>query len=132
MNDQNVLEKIKEIIAEVSTNVEAEKITESSSLMDDLGLDSLDLLELIFKFEEHFNIRIERGQITKAAQGDLTDQEFIVNGMVTEMGIKRIKEVMTEIPAEKFPEKLSVNQIANLFTPATFARIISEQIEKQK
>lgn len=117
MNDQIVLEKIKEIIAEVSTNVEADKITESSSLMDDLGLDSLDLLELIFKLEEHFNIRIERGQITKAAQGDLTDQEFIVNGMVTDVGIKRIKEVMTEIPAERFPEKLSVNQIANLFTP---------------
>ena len=52
-----MLEKMKEIIAE-QLSVDADSITEASSFKDDLGADSLDIVELIMAFEEEFEIEI--------------------------------------------------------------------------
>ena len=53
-----MLEKMKEIIAE-QLSVDADSITEASSFKDDLGADSLDIVELIMAFEEEFEIEIQ-------------------------------------------------------------------------
>ncbi|MFN7710528.1 MAG: acyl carrier protein [Holosporales bacterium] len=52
-----VAERVKEIIVE-HLGVEAEKVTESASFIDDLGADSLDTVELVMAFEEEFGIEI--------------------------------------------------------------------------
>lgn len=55
--DQNIAARIKKIIAE-DYGIKKEEITESSSFKDDLGLDSLDCVELTMAMEEEFNICI--------------------------------------------------------------------------
>ena len=51
------MDRIKKIIVKQS-GIDKSKITENSSFLDDLGLDSLDIIELIMAFEEEFNIEI--------------------------------------------------------------------------
>jgi len=51
------MERIKKIIVD-RLGVDESKITEDSSFVDDLGLDSLDIVELIMAFEEEFDIEI--------------------------------------------------------------------------
>jgi len=51
------IDRIKKIIVD-QLGVEASKITENSSFVDDLGADSLDIVELIMAFEEEFDIEI--------------------------------------------------------------------------
>lgn len=53
----DVLERVKKIVVE-NLDVEADKVVESASFIDDLGADSLDLVELVMAFEEEFNIEI--------------------------------------------------------------------------
>ena len=53
----NVLEKVKKIVVE-NLGVEADKVTEKSSFIDDLGADSLDTVELVMAFEEEFGCEI--------------------------------------------------------------------------
>jgi len=53
----DVLERVKKIVVE-GLDVEADKVVESASFIDDLGADSLDLVELVMSFEEEFNIEI--------------------------------------------------------------------------
>lgn len=53
-----VFEKVKELIVE-NMNVEAEKITMETLLVDDLGADSLDAVELIMALEDEFGMEIE-------------------------------------------------------------------------
>ncbi|HIG21454.1 MAG: acyl carrier protein [Henriciella sp.] len=53
----DVFERVKKIVVE-NLDVEADKVTESASFIDDLGADSLDLVELVMAFEEEFNIEI--------------------------------------------------------------------------
>jgi acyl carrier protein len=53
----DVFERVKKIVVE-NLDVEEDKVTESASFIDDLGADSLDLVELVMAFEEEFNIEI--------------------------------------------------------------------------
>ncbi len=53
----DVFERVKKIVVE-NLDVEADKVTEPASFIDDLGADSLDLVELVMAFEEEFNIEI--------------------------------------------------------------------------
>jgi acyl carrier protein len=53
----DIADRVKKIVVE-HLNVEAEKVTESASFIDDLGADSLDTVELVMAFEEEFNVEI--------------------------------------------------------------------------
>ncbi|CAI8313417.1 MAG: Acyl carrier protein [Hyphomonas sp. TMED17] len=53
----DVLERVKKIVVD-NLDVEGDKVTEPASFIDDLGADSLDLVELVMAFEEEFNIEI--------------------------------------------------------------------------
>lgn len=53
----DVLERVKKIVVE-NLDVDGDKVIESASFIDDLGADSLDLVELVMAFEEEFNIEI--------------------------------------------------------------------------
>ena len=55
--DKNMLEKVKEIVAE-SLNVEESTLSETTSFKEDLGADSLDLFEMVMAFEEAFEVEI--------------------------------------------------------------------------
>ncbi|MBA3576872.1 MAG: acyl carrier protein [Sphingomonas sp.] len=50
-------ERVKKIVVE-HLGVEPEKVTEEASFIDDLGADSLDIVELVMAFEEEFNVEI--------------------------------------------------------------------------
>jgi acyl carrier protein len=64
MNRQEIFEKVKKILIEKLSVNEAD-IKEDSSLVDDLGVDSLDLVELLMKFEEEFKIEISEEESQK-------------------------------------------------------------------
>jgi len=53
----DVLDRVKKIVVE-NLDVDGDKVVESASFIDDLGADSLDLVELVMAFEEEFNIEI--------------------------------------------------------------------------
>jgi acyl carrier protein len=57
MDREVALEKIQEVVAK-QLGIEKEKVTESSSFMEDLGADSLDTVELVMAFEEEFSVEI--------------------------------------------------------------------------
>ena len=50
-------DRVKKIVVE-HLGVEPEKVTEEASFIDDLGADSLDIVELVMAFEEEFNVEI--------------------------------------------------------------------------
>jgi acyl carrier protein len=53
----DVADRVKKIVIE-HLNVEADKVSENASFIDDLGADSLDTVELVMAFEEEFNVEI--------------------------------------------------------------------------
>ncbi|MBF0207212.1 MAG: acyl carrier protein [Oligoflexia bacterium] len=130
--DDKILAKVKEhLIGVCALNLQADEVDSDASIINKYGADSLDFLDLLFRLEEEFSIEIERGAIIKDAQGDLKEDEFLKDGFFTDKGLNRIKQVMVEIPDDKFPMRLKANDVTSLFTPKTFARIVSEQLSVQ-
>jgi acyl carrier protein len=94
-----------------------------SSIMDDLGAESLDLLDIVFCIEREFAIEITRGEMERVARGDMSDEEFAPGGLISEPGLARLRELMPEA-AHRITPGLRARQIISLFTVQTFANMV--------
>jgi acyl carrier protein len=93
------------------------------SLMHELGADSLDLLDIVFGIERGFGIEITRGEMERAARGDMTDEEFAPGGLISDAGLARLRELMPEA-APRIEPGLRAREILTLFTAQTFANMV--------
>jgi acyl carrier protein len=98
-----------------------------ASLIDDLGAESIDILDIVFRLERAFKVKIPRGKIIEEARGDLSEAEFDRGGIVTDAGLARLKSFLSEVPAERFNAPLKVADIPRLFTTETFCKMIVRQ-----
>jgi len=121
-----VYPKIAEIIA-AALPCEIERVKLEASLIDDLGAQSIDFLDIVFRIERAFKVRVPRGKIIEEARGDLSAAEFDQRGLVSEAGQERLKAFLSEVPPERFPASLKVADIPRLFTTETFCRMVIRQ-----
>jgi acyl carrier protein len=97
-----------------------------SNLMDDLGAESLDFLDIVFKLERAFQIQITRGEMESAARGDMSDEEFAPGGVVSQAGLARLRELMPEAKDRIVPGLRPV-MILGLFSVQTFVNIVEKK-----
>ena len=57
-------------------------------LIEGLDAESIDFLDLVFRLERAFEVKIPRGKIVEDARGDLPEAEFEQKGVVTEAGLR--------------------------------------------
>ena len=94
------------------------------SLIEGLDAESIDFLDMVFRLERAFKIRIPRGKIVENARGTLSEAEFEQNGLVTDAGLEQLRAYLSEIPAERFKTPTKVKDIPRLFTPETFCKLV--------
>lgn len=118
-----VYSKVADIVADVLA-IDKGEISEDSSLIKDLGAESIDFLDLIFRLERAFSIKIPRGQIEKEARGALSESDFEKDGVLTERGMVALKAYLSEVPPERFKATMKVNEIPTLFTMKTLCKLV--------
>lgn len=123
---QAVLPQVIDIIADAIA-CDADKVRPDASLIDDLGAESIDFVDIVFRLQRQFKVKIPRGQIIEDARGDLSEADFEKGGVVTDAGVARLREFMSEVPAERFKSPLKVSDIPRLFTVETFCKLIIRQ-----
>lgn len=121
-SDPEVAAKVRQIVAEALA-LDPSTVKNESLLMTDLGAESLDYLDIVFKIERTFGIQITRGEIQKAAQGDMSDEEFAPAGVVSDKGLERLRELLPEANDRIVPGLRPV-QILALFSVQTFIRMV--------
>ena len=129
-------EEIDAVLPTVSATIadalgcDVDEVTPDASLIDDLDAESIDFLDMVFRLERAFKVKIPRGKIVENARGTLTEAEFEQNGIVTDVGLKQLKDYLSEVPADRFKTPTKVKDIPRLFTTTTFAkRVIAAQRE---
>ena len=90
MTEQAIFEKVIPLICEV-TGVRAEQVKMESGLMQDLGAESVDLLDLSFLIEETFGITIEADEFEQRACERIAGGVFEKDGCLTDEAIKELK-----------------------------------------
>src|SRR5436309_4116207 len=106
---------------------DAEKVKLEASLIDDLSAESIDFLDIVFRLERAFKVKIPRGKIVEEARGDLSEAEFDKGGIVTDDGLARLKAYLSEVPAERFMAPLKSADIPRLFTTETLCKMVIRQ-----
>jgi acyl carrier protein len=121
-----VFPKVAEIMAD-ALGSDAKQIEPQSSLIEGLGAESIDFLDIIFRLERAFKLKSPRGKIVEDARGDLTEAEFEKDGVVTPAGVQRLKAYLSEVPADRFPSPLNTADIPRLFTVETLCKMVIRQ-----
>jgi len=94
------------------------------SLIEGLDAESIDFLDMVFRLERAFKIKIPRGKIVENARGALSEAEFEQNGLVTDAGLAQLRAYLSEVPAERFKTPTKMKDIPRLFTPETFCKLV--------
>ena len=126
----NLAEPIEDAVREIvarSLGREVASVSLSACLMEDLGAESLDFLDIVFMLERAFEIEITRGQMEAAARGDMSDEEFAPGGVLSDAALERVRALMPE-SAERVRAGLRPRQILGLFTVQTLVNIVRGQL----
>jgi acyl carrier protein len=109
-------------------NVDEEDIKPTSTLQGDLGAESIDFLDIVFRLEREFGIKIPRGELFPESifQGD---PELVQDGRVTPKGLQELRTKMPFADLTKFEENPEVGNLSNLFTVDLIARYIQGKLE---
>ena len=118
-----VFPRVAETMAD-ALGCDVDDIKPDVSLIEGLDAESIDFLDMVFRLERAFKIKIPRGKIVENARGDLPDAEFEEKGIVTEKGLAQLKTYLSEVPDERFKTPLKVADIPRLFTPTTFCKLV--------
>jgi acyl carrier protein len=121
-----VFPKVGEILADALA-CKVKKVKLESSLIDDLGAESIDFLDIVFRLERAFKVKIPRGKILEQARGPLSESEFEKGGVVSEAGLVALKNYLSEVPADRFTSPLKSAEIPRLFTVETFCKVVIRQ-----
>jgi len=122
-----MLERVRQIIAD-ALYVDLEEVSAEANLMNDLGAESIDFLDICFRLEKEFSIKIPRGAIEAQVRGSLSDEEFAVEGRLTAKALSRLQQVMPELEPSQVASGFFVRDIPGLFTTMTFVRMVKEQL----
>ncbi len=135
MDEKHIFEKVKESVVE-ALGVDEAEVTPNALLFDDLGAESLDLLDIVFRLEKEFGIKIPRGGIQAealSANGEnLKEEDLVVDGVLTPLGIEKLKGVMPEIDPSRITEGFRADDIPTLFTVQTFVNITKKLLEQKE
>jgi acyl carrier protein len=119
----SVFPTVAEMVAD-ALGCDIAEVKPEASLIEDLGAESIDFLDMVFRLERSYKVKIPRGKIVENARGTLSEAEFEQNGVITEAGMAQLKSYLSEVPAGRFKSPTKVKEIPRLFTPVTFCKLV--------
>ncbi len=120
---ESVYPRVAKVIAEALARDPAE-VKLQSRLFADLEAESIDLLDIVFRLEREFDIQIPRGRIIEDSRGDLPEAQFEQHGVLTAAGLARLREYLSEVPAESFRPQMNLADVPSLFTVETMCKMV--------
>jgi acyl carrier protein len=104
-------------------NVDQQDITPKATLQGDLGADSIDFLDIVFRLEREFGIKIPRDELFPEAifQGNAA---FVKNGKVTDRGLQELRERMPFADLSEFERDPRLSHVSDLYTVDLITRYI--------
>lgn len=107
--------------------VDDDEVTESARLSADLGAESIDFLDIVFRLEKNFSTKIPRGELFPenfAAAGT----SYVANGMVTEEGLKELRARMPHADIDSFAKAPKVENLQELFTVGMIVNFLERKL----
>ena len=120
-----VFGKVREALVD-ALGVDDDEVTEDATMVGDLGAESIDFLDIVFKLEKAFGITIPRDELFP--DDILTNAEFVNDGKVTADGLAKLKERMPFADLTRFEENPVVQDFGNLLTVKDLCNYVTTKV----
>mgnify|MGYP000863303829 FL=1 len=121
-----VFEKVQEALVE-ALGVDDDEVTPEATLVGDLGAESIDFLDIVFRLEKAFDIKIPRGELFP--EDVWTNAEYVQDGKVTEAGLEELRRRMPFANLDEFAKNPVVQEFGNLLTVADMCRFVEGKVD---
>jgi acyl carrier protein len=120
---EEIYGKVAQVLMQ-SLNVEEDDIKPAATLQGDLGAESIDFLDIVFRLEREFDIKIPRGELFPESvfQGD---PDFVCEGKVTDQGLAELRSRMPYADLGSFDHDRRLSAVPSLFTVDLVTRYIA-------
>lgn len=122
---QDVFAKIQTALVD-ALGVDEDEVTPEATLVGDLGAESIDFLDIVFRLEKAFGIEIPRAELFP--EDILTNAEYVKDGKVTPTGVAELKKRMAFADLSKFEANPLVQEFGNLLTVNDMCRYVCTKI----
>jgi acyl carrier protein len=125
-SNEEIFEKVQETLID-ALGVDDDEVTSEATLQGDLGAESIDFLDIVFRLEKTFDIKIPRGELFPE---NLTsaDSSLVEDGKVTAEGIEELRKQLPYANVDKLAEDPQVENISNLFTVDMLVKFVASKL----
>ena len=131
MSARDTLAEVAILVRQTLALPDTEPIAPQQLFFYDLGFTSMDLLDLLFRIEQHFQIEIPEGTIYHLARGDLAEGEFAEDAVLTEAGRERLVAMLYDTPKELFPPRIHATTLPRFCTVGAITRLVDHKLRNE-
>ncbi|NIA07242.1 MAG: acyl carrier protein [Actinobacteria bacterium] len=124
MSREEIFSRVKETLVE-ALGVDEDEVVGDATLTGDLGAESIDFLDIVFRLEKAFNIKIPRGELFP--ENILNNPSFVNDKKLTDSGLAELRKRMAHADLTEFEKNPEVDRIAELFTVDAIVRYIESK-----
>jgi len=123
-----VFEKVQNALVD-ALGVDDDEVTPEATMVGDLGAESIDFLDIVFRLEKAFGIEIPRAELFP--EDILTSSEYVQNGKVSPEGLVELEKRMPFADLSKFKENPNVQDFGNLLTVSDLCRYVETKVSNK-
>jgi acyl carrier protein len=115
---------------EQALGVEPEEVVGDATLLGDLGAESIDLLDILFRLERATGVRISAGELASYVQGGIPDEDFGDDDeVITELGLAQLARVMPQIDKAALSGRLRADSVMSLFSVDNLVQLVLSRLD---
>jgi acyl carrier protein len=127
MTNEEIREAVYASVAE-ALGVEEDEVTPDATLMEELGAESIDLLDILFRVERSIGVKIQAADLSEYVQGGIPDDEFgDENEIITPRGLAQLKKVMPQLDTDALAGELQADQVMGHFTVDNLVTLVAQR-----
>ena len=126
MSRDEIYQGVREVMVD-ALGVDDDEVTAEATLMGDLGAESIDFLDIVFRLEKAFEIKIPREELFPA-ESLMNDPEYVNNGKLTEKGLAELRDKMPHTDLAAFENDPDINKLGDLFTVGAIVNYVEAKL----
>ncbi len=122
---QEVYGKVRDVLVD-ALGVDADEVVADAQLVSDLGAESIDFLDIAFRLEKAFGIKIEQGELFP--DNVLNDPKYVADGKITDVGLAELRKRLPHANLQQLETSRKVDDFSSVFTVDALVRFVQSKL----
>lgn len=127
MTYEEVYQKVQSVL-EDALGVDDDEVTKDATLVGDLGAESIDFLDIVFRLEKEFGLKIDQSELFP--ENVLTDPTYVKDGKVTDEGMATLRQRLPHANLDEFEQSRDVDEFSEVFTVDAVVKFVQNKLDQ--